>query len=159
MAVIEYCRHILQISAASSEEFETNPSSPRDSAVVFMPEGSRETLGGTMRLGSRTTLLRSNSLASKLYGGSTVAEERHRHRYEVNPTLVDELEKAGLIFSGKDDSGVRMEIVELPSNVHPYFVGVQFHPEFKSRPLRPAPVFLGLLQAIKSLKNDTKTNI
>ena len=121
-----------------------------------MPEGDRNTLGGTMRLGSRRTLLSPLSLASRLYGGSTAVYERHRHRYEVNPSLVPRLEECGMTFSGRDETNTRMEIVELSQELHPYFVGVQFHPEFKSRPLRPAPTFLGLVEAAKSYREQLR---
>lgn len=149
VAVIEYSRNILNISEANSEEFVKNIHGD-EAAIVFMPEGSREIMGGTMRLGSRKTLLREGSKASELYEHSSEIFERHRHRYEVNPKLIVEYEQHGLKFTGRDESGDRMEIVEL--DAHPYFIGVQFHPEFKSRPQKPAPVFLGLLQAAKSNK-------
>lgn len=151
VAVIEYARHILGRNVANSQEF--IPSIlDEDAAIVFMPEGDKEQLGGTMRLGARTTLLSHNSRAARLYGEQVAVDERHRHRYEVNPKFVAPLTEAGLKFSGKDVTGERMEIVELHEDVHPYFVGVQFHPEFKSRPQRPAPVFLGLLQAVQNKK-------
>jgi CTP synthase len=92
------------------------------------------------------------TIASKLYGGVESVSERHRHRYEVNPSLVSSLEEKGLLFSGKDTTAQRMEIVELDAAQHPYFLAVQFHPEFKSRPQRPSPVFLGFLQALKAAK-------
>lgn len=150
VAVIEYCRHVLGITQANSEEFAEVEG--REAAVIFMPEGDKEKMGGTMRLGSRQTRLHPSSRAFQLYGGEKdIIPERHRHRYEVNPALVKELEERGLVFSGKDADGQqRMEIVELSPQIdHPYFIGVQFHPEFKSRPQRPAPVFLGLLQAVQ----------
>ena len=105
------------------------------------------------------TFLKKNSLAHKLYGHERIME-RHRHRYEVNPAIVDKLEKAGLHFVGKntDESGERMEVVELPEGVHPYFVGAQFHPEFTSRPEKPNPLFLGLLQHIKTQKAASTSN-
>jgi len=81
----------------------------------------------------------------RLYGGEESVDERHRHRYEVNPDLIKTIEDAGLVFVGKDETGQRCEIFELEG--HPYYVGVQYHPEFKSRPDRPSPPFLGLLQA------------
>ena len=93
-----------------------------------------------------------DTIASKLYGEKSSVSERHRHRYEVNPIIVNKLEEKGLLFSGKDETNERMEIIELNESVHPYFVAVQFHPEFKSRPQRPSPVFLGFLQALKNLK-------
>lgn len=97
-------------------------------------------------------LLTAGTIASKLYGGVESVSERHRHRYEVNPSLVSSLEEKGLLFSGKDLTAQRMEIVELDAAQHPYFLAVQFHPEFKSRPQRPSPVFLGFLQALKAAK-------
>eukprot|EP01041_Mallomonas_annulata_P006295 gene6295-12740_t len=155
VAVIEYTRNKLGVVAANSREFDVDLSDS-NAAVVFMPEGDKEHLGGTMRLGSRRTILQANSRAAELYGNAIAVDERHRHRYEVNPSLVESLVQAGLRFSGKDETGQRMEIVELDAKTHPYFVGVQFHPEFKSRPQRPAPVFLGLLQAVKLNKGIVK---
>jgi CTP synthase len=150
-AVIEYTRSMLGRPAANSREF-LPAIDDADAAIVFMPEGSKDTMGGTMRLGARRTLLQAGSRAAQLYGGADGVDERHRHRYEVNPGLVQALEAKGLLFSGKDETQQRMEVVELPASAHPYFVAVQFHPEFKSRPQRPAPVFLGLLQAVKDLR-------
>ena len=152
-AVIEYTRSVLLRPGANSREFAPDCSED-DAAVIFMPEGDREVFGGTMRLGARRTTLAPGSLAAALYGDASSVLERHRHRYEVNPSLVSLLEARGLRFSGKDDSQERMEVVELPRDVHPYFVGTQYHPEFKSRPLRPAPVFLGLLQAAKEARKE-----
>jgi len=104
-----------------------------------------------MRLGARKTILQPGTLAWSLYGKADDVSERHRHRYEINPLFVKDLESKGMIFSGRDETGMRMEIVELDRKVydHPYFVAVQFHPEFKSRPQRPSPVFLELLKAVK----------
>lgn len=150
-AVIEYARSKLHRPSANSREF-LPAIADEDAAIVFMPEGAKETMGGTMRLGARRTLLQPGSRAAQLYGGADGVDERHRHRYEVNPGLVQALEEKGLLFSGKDETQQRMEVVELPASAHPYFVAVQFHPEFKSRPQRPAPVFLGLLQAVKDLR-------
>lgn len=148
IAVIEFTRNVLGRSNANSEEFmPTLPDSEK--AVIFMPEGDRFQMGGTMRLGSRKTLLKPGSKAFTLYNNKSEVWERHRHRYEVNPNLVEQLEHNGLIFSGKDESNMRMEIVELPQSVHPYFVASQFHPEFKSRPNRPSPLFKGFLDAVK----------
>lgn len=155
VAVIEYCRNVLGRSAANSREF-LPELSEEDAAVVFMPEGDKQQLGGTMRLGSRRTILHQGSMVAKLYGDVEAVNERHRHRYEVNPELVDLLVSKGLRFTGKDEKRERMEIVELDASDHPYFVGVQFHPEFKSRPQRPAPVFLGLLEAVKKRKEGVR---
>ncbi|EFJ26718.1 hypothetical protein SELMODRAFT_97444 [Selaginella moellendorffii] len=141
IAVIEFARSVLGLDGANSTEFD--PATPHP-CVLYMPEISRTHKGGTMRLGVRRTFFQKpNCLTSKLYGNESFVDERHRHRYEVNPELVDRLEEAGLTFVGKDETGRRMEIVELPE--HKYFVGVQFHPEFKSRPGKPSPVFLGKL--------------
>ncbi|KAF7840270.1 CTP synthase [Senna tora] len=143
IAVIEFARSILGLQDANSTEFDPNTKNPY---VIFMPEGSKTHMGGTMRLGSRRTYFQAMDCKSaKLYGCKRFVEERHRHRYEVNPELVSRLENAGLSFTGKDETGLRMEIVELPN--HPFYVGVQFHPEFKSRPGKPSPLFLGLIAA------------
>ncbi|CEG76265.1 Putative CTP synthase [Rhizopus microsporus] len=105
-------------------------------------------MGGTMRLGLRPTVFQEgteNSRVRKLYDNKPAVDERHRHRYEVNPEHVAKFEAAGLRFVGKDETGQRMEIVEMDN--HPYFVGCQYHPEYLTRPLKPAPLFLGLLLA------------
>ena len=143
IATIEFCRNVLGLAGANSTEFDENV---EHAAVVFMPEISKTHLGGTMRLGSRPTLWQVDECKIRsLYGDGDSVDERHRHRYEVNPDLIGAIEAAGLKFVGKDETGQRCEIFELDG--HPYFVGVQYHPEFKSRPNRPSPPFLGLLQA------------
>ena len=143
VATIEFCRNVLGLTGANSTEFDENV---EHAAVVFMPEISKTHLGGTMRLGSRPTVWQVDDCKIRtLYGVGDSVDERHRHRYEVNPDLIEQIEAAGLIFVGKDETGQRCEIFELEG--HPYFVGVQYHPEFKSRPNRPSPPFLGLLQA------------
>ena len=143
VATIEFCRNVLGLEGANSTEFEDNPA---HAAVVFMPEISKTHLGGTMRLGTRPTLWQVDSCQIRtLYWPGDAVDERHRHRYEVNPDLIERIEAAGLVYVGKDESGQRCEIFELEG--HPYYVGVQFHPEFKSRPNRPSPPFLGLLRA------------
>ena len=148
VATIEFCRNVLGISGANSTEFDDNPEFP---AVIFMPEISKTHLGGTMRLGSRPTIWQVDDCKIKqLYGDGASVDERHRHRYEVNPDLIEQIEDAGLRFVGKDETGQRCEIFELDS--HPYYVGVQYHPEFKSRPGRPSPPFLGLLMAAAGMK-------
>ncbi|RZC67597.1 hypothetical protein C5167_011284 [Papaver somniferum] len=142
-AVIEFARNVLNLQDANSTEFDPQTANP---CVIFMPEGSKTHMGGTMRLGSRTTYFQTTDCKSaKLYGNVTSVDERHRHRYEVNPSMIKQLESAGLSFVGKDETGERMEICELP--LHPYYVGVQFHPEFKSRPGKPSGLFLGLIAA------------
>ncbi|CAN1828609.1 CTP synthase [Linum perenne] len=142
-AVIEFARSVLGMQDANSTEFNAQTKNP---CVIFMPEGSKTHMGGTMRLGSRRTYFHVTDCKSvKLYGNKTFVDERHRHRYEVNPDMVARFEDAGLSFTGKDETGRRMEIIELPN--HPYYVGVQFHPEFKSRPGKPSPLFSGLIAA------------
>jgi len=148
MAVIEFVRNVLNLVDANSTEFDKNTLNP---AVIFMPEGDKENMGGTMRLGSRRCNLKNNSLAKYLYNDKEFVFERHRHRYEVNPKLVTKIENNGLIFTGKDLKNERMEIIELPLNKHPFFFGCQFHPEFKSGPLRPSPPFQGLIKAASGL--------
>uniref|UniRef100_A0A6N2MGY2 CTP synthase n=1 Tax=Salix viminalis TaxID=40686 RepID=A0A6N2MGY2_SALVM len=143
IAVIEFARSILGLQDANSTEFDPDTKSP---CVIFMPEGSKTHFGGTMRLGSRRTYFQvMDCKSAKLYGNRGFVDERHRHRYEVNPDMVSTLEDAGLSFTGKDETGQRMEIVELPN--HPYYIGAQFHPEFKSRPGKPSALFLGLIAA------------
>uniref|UniRef100_A0A7S1HRZ1 CTP synthase (glutamine hydrolyzing) n=2 Tax=Eutreptiella gymnastica TaxID=73025 RepID=A0A7S1HRZ1_9EUGL len=113
-----------------------------------MPEVSKEYMGATMVLGARNVFLQPGSTCSKLYGGLTEIVERQRHRYEVNETYIKQMEAAGLYFVGRDSTGERMEVIELgPEHGHPFFLGLQCHPEFKSRPGYPAPPFLGLLLA------------
>ncbi|PNH09172.1 CTP synthase 1 [Tetrabaena socialis] len=134
IAVIEFARNVLGLAEANSTEFA--PGTPHP-AVVFMPEVSTTHMGGTMRLGSRRTVLQSmNCLSAKLYQREVYIDERHRHRYEVNPDLVPKLEEAGLQFVGRDETGERMEILELvaqPDN-HPYYVAAQVrlenHPNY-----------------------------
>ncbi|XP_055351414.1 CTP synthase 2-like [Paramacrobiotus metropolitanus] len=142
-ATIEFARHVLQLENADSTEFDPIT---KDPVVIEMPEHNPGKMGGTMRLGKRTTIFcEEDSVIKRLYGNETTVEERHRHRYEVNPAYIDRLEERGMRFVGKDDTGKRMEIMELEG--HPYFVGVQFHPEYLSRPHKPSPPYVGLLLA------------
>jgi CTP synthase len=145
IAVIEFARHVCDMPKASSVELHEQCPDP---VVIFMPEIDPTTMGGTMRLGLRPTLFQPGSEWSrlrKLYGEKTEIHERHRHRYEVNPEYIDRLAKGGLEFIGKDDKGVRMEILELKD--HPWYVGVQFHPEYLSRVLEPSKPYLGFVAA------------
>merc|ERR1712173_526739 len=144
MAVTEFCRNVLGLEDANSTVFDKDTSNP---AVIFMPEGDKEKMGGTMRLGSRRCNLSNKSLAKYLYDGKSTIHERHRHRYEVNPQVVSQIEAKGLLFTGKDVKNERMEIIELPLSEHPFFFGCQFHPEYKSGPMRPSPPFQGLIKA------------
>jgi CTP synthase len=143
VAVIEFARNVLGLEGANSTEFDDKTPHP---TVIFMPEGSKTHMGATMRLGSRQTNLHTEDChAFRLYDGAKKIHERHRHRYEVNPDMIADLEAAGLRFVGKDTEAQRMEIIELAD--HPYYFGTQYHPEFKSRPNRPSPPFLGLVEA------------
>ncbi|EHK46115.1 hypothetical protein TRIATDRAFT_299558 [Trichoderma atroviride IMI 206040] len=146
VAVQEYARNILGYKHATSEEVSGALAEHR--FVIFMPEGSKEQMGGTMRLGTRTTHFKPGTEWSKLramYEGADVVEERHRHRYEVNPEYIDELEQGGLAITSLDDQGVRVETIEIKD--HPFFVGLQAHPELTSKVLSPSPPFLGFVAA------------
>ncbi|XP_072470363.1 CTP synthase 2 isoform X3 [Notamacropus eugenii] len=143
LAVVEFARNCLGWKDADSTEFVPTTSIP---VVIDMPEHHPGEMGGTMRLGKRTTVFKTeDSILRRLYGDVGCVEERHRHRYEVNPELIQQFEEKGLKFVGRDVEGERMEIIELAN--HPYFVAVQFHPEFSSRPMKPSPPYLGLLLA------------
>ncbi|XP_023004505.1 CTP synthase-like isoform X1 [Cucurbita maxima] len=143
ISVIEFAGSVLGWEKANSTEFDDGTLYP---VVIFMPEGSKTHMGSTMRLGSRRTVFQTaDCITKRMYHNSEYVDERHRHRYEVNSEFIETFEEAGLKFVGKDETGKRMEILELPS--HPFYVGVQFHPEFKSRPRRPSPVFLGFILA------------
>ncbi|KAL1923538.1 uncharacterized protein VTP21DRAFT_8518 [Calcarisporiella thermophila] len=150
-ATIEYARSKCGLPKAQSTEFEPDAAEP---LVVYMPEISRTHLGGTMRLGLRPTKFQEGterSVMRRLYKGVSQVEERHRHRYEVNPEMVARLEENGLKFVGRDEQGERMEIMELPEEEHPYYVGTQYHPEYLSRPLKPSPPFVGLVLACSGM--------
>ena len=149
VATIGIARYVLGLEKADSSEFD--PSTP-DPVIMMMPEQKDiSDMGGTMRLGSRHTVIAEGTKASKLYG-SNGCDERHRHRYEVNPDYIDRLESAGWHFSGRSEDGKRMEIGELDG--HPYFLAAQFHPEFKSRPLAPSPLHYGLVKAAMEFKGE-----
>lgn len=145
VAVVEFARNVCGMKSAHSVESDAQTPDP---VVIFMPEIDKTTMGGNMRLGLRPTLFQENtewSRLRKLYHNASSVHERHRHRYEVNPDYISRLSDAGLTFIGKDDKGERMEIVELKD--HPFFLGVQFHPEYLSRVLRPSPPYLGFVAA------------
>ncbi|XP_063613970.1 CTP synthase 1-A-like isoform X1 [Penaeus indicus] len=142
-AVIEYSRNVLGWTDANSQEM--FPEGTRH-VIVEMPEHNPGQLGGTMRLGKRQTVFKSHdSKLRQLYGNVDFVEERHRHRFEVNPKFVADLEAAGMKFVGHDVDGERMEIMELAD--HPYYVACQYHPEYLTRPLKPSPPYLGLILA------------
>jgi len=146
LAVIEWARNVCGLAGATSAELDNKAEHP---VVIFMPEISKTHMGGTMRLGLRPTVFSASSEewsnVRGLYGGAGKIWERHRHRYEVNPDYIDRLERSGLEFVGKDEKGERMQLLELRD--HPFFVGLQAHPEFCSRPLNPSPPFLGFIAA------------
>jgi CTP synthase len=144
-AVIEYARAVCGLSGADSTEFDAETPHP----VIFKLRdlANVEDLGGTMRLGAWTCRLAEGSLAREVYGGAATVSERHRHRYEFNPEFRAQLEAAGLVFSGISDDGRFVEMVELPREAHPWFLGCQFHPEYKSKPLAPQPLFASFVRA------------
>ena len=144
---IAYARHVLNLNHANSTEFDSNTPDPVIATMQDQIEKIKnKNYGATMRLGACPASLKKGSIAEAAYHESKISE-RHRHRYEVNPKYVDRLEKAGLVFSGKSPSGILMEIAELPKNKHPFYLGTQFHPEFKSRPLSPHPLFTAFIKA------------
>ncbi len=146
--VIEYSRNIAGIKDANSAEFDETTTNPVISTMADQTDvvsGERD-MGGTMRLGMYPAALKAGSTAERVYG-SNLVEERHRHRYEVNNTYREQLEALGLSFSGTSPDGHLVEYVELPVDVHPYYIGTQAHPELRSRPTRAHPLFKGLIEA------------
>ncbi len=147
LAVIEYARHVANLKGAHTTEI--NPNAPHP-VIDILPEQKinmeKKRYGGSMRLGARLAHLRKGSIAAAAYKSDSVSE-RHRHRYEVNPEYAKQIEAAGLIFSGKSPDGILMEIAELPKTEHPFFLGTQFHPEFRARPLAPHPLFSAFIKA------------
>lgn len=158
LAVVEYARHVLGLSKAGTTEGGPTPDPVIGLMTEWMKEGSTEkrqeggNLGGTMRLGVYPCMLSSGTKAYKAYGQDKIME-RHRHRYEVNIHYKKRLEEKGLVFSGLSPDGKLTEVVELAD--HPWFVGVQFHPEFKSRPFGPHPLFVGFVNAAHQQKKDS----
>jgi CTP synthase len=147
LAVVEFARHVAGIPDAISAEM-----GPGTHVIKILPDQEDGTdLGGTMRLGDFPVTITPGTLADEIYQGASEITERHRHRYEVNPDCIQILEDTGLIFSGKN--GNRMEILEIKD--HPFFFATQFHPEFRSRPTRPSPPFLGFVAACKAEKKTS----
>ncbi len=141
MTVVEFARNVLNIKDANSEEFDEMCENP---VIHIMKEQKEITKkGGTMRLGSYPCIIKEGSLAEKVYGVNKI-DERHRHRFEYNNSYREEMESKGLIASGTSPDGKLVEIVEIKD--HPYFIACQFHPEFKSRPDKPAPLFVELIK-------------
>ncbi|AAS54171.1 AGL320Cp [Eremothecium gossypii ATCC 10895] len=151
VATIEFARHVLGIADATSSEFYPEVAEDKQ-VVVYMPEIDKQNMGGTMRLGLRPTIFQEDtdwSIIRKLYGSASSVEERHRHRYEINPKMVQKLEEHGLKFVGRDETGTRCEILELVD--HPYYVATQYHPEYMSKVLDPSQPFLGLVAAAANI--------
>jgi CTP synthase len=145
MAVIEYAKNVCGISGANSTEFDLRCADP---VIDILPEQKKiEGLGGNMRLGGKDVEIRPDTLAFRLFDNQTKTRLRFRHRYEVDPKYIATLEQAGMVFSGKHPVHPIMQILELPQETHPYFIGTQAHPELTSRPLRPSPFFMGLVKA------------
>ncbi|WP_341481706.1 CTP synthase [Arthrobacter caoxuetaonis] len=146
--VIEYARNVVGLEGASSSEFEPDTKYPVIATMAEQKEivAGQGDMGGTMRLGLWDAKLDEGSVVAKTYGKTAVAE-RHRHRYEVNNQYRDQIAEAGLVFSGTSPDGQLVEYVELPEDVHPYYVSTQAHPELSSRPTRPHPLFAGLIKA------------
>uniref|UniRef100_A0A0E0A314 CTP synthase n=1 Tax=Oryza glumipatula TaxID=40148 RepID=A0A0E0A314_9ORYZ len=143
LTAVEFARHVLKLPDANSTEFDAKTENP---CVTIMPECSNEGKGGTMRRGSKRIFFKvAGSKSAKLYGSVSHIDERFRHRYQVNPNMVQLFENSGLQVVGTDKTGERVQIVEIPN--HRFFVGVQFHPEFKSRPSKPSALFVGLIAA------------
>ncbi|MBI2243133.1 MAG: CTP synthase, partial [Nocardioides sp.] len=146
--VIEYSRTVLGLEKAGSTEFDPDTPEPVIATMAEQKafvEGAGD-LGGTMRLGLYPAALKEGTIAREVYGSGQI-EERHRHRYEVNNAYRDQLEDAGLVFSGTSPDDHLVEFVELPRAAHPYYISTQAHPELRSRPTRPHPLFAGLIGA------------
>ena len=148
VAVMEFARHVAGLDGANSTEFATECSHP---VIALMAEQRTiDDKGGTMRLGAYPCLLGEDTQAHKAYGVQEISE-RHRHRWEFNNTYRESLEAAGLVFSGVSPDGKLVEVVELKD--HPWFLGCQFHPEFKSKPLKPHPLFVHFIRACAEHNN------
>ena len=142
IATIEFARNVLGMEGANSTEFDPDTPFP---VVDLLPEQKNvKKMGATMRLGAQPVMVEEGSLAFELYGKALIME-RHRHRFEVNPKHIEELEKGGWKFTGRSADGIKMEIGEMKG--HDYYVASQFHPEFKSRPGKPSPLHFGLVRA------------
>lgn len=147
LAVLEFAKNVLKFKSASTAEIDPNA---EHIVIDIMPDQkekiARGEMGGSMRLGEYPTVLTKGSVAAHAYGAREISE-RHRHRYEVSPEYIERLMAKGMRFSGTSPDGTLMEIAELPSDVHPFFVGTQFHPEFHARPLSPHPLFTAFIKA------------
>ncbi len=157
LAAIEFARQVCGIEDAVSREWVGETQSSAPCVIDLSPEQKNiQGLGGTMRLGAYPCVLKEGSLAAKLYGAKKISE-RHRHRYEFNNNYRSLFEKKGMVFSGVYEARDLVEIIELKN--HPWFIGVQFHPEFKSRPLEPHPLFVGFIKAASELGNKKSGHV
>ncbi len=147
LAVLEYAKNVLKFKSTSTAEIDPHA---EHLVIDVMPDQkekiARGEMGGSMRLGEYPALLMKGTVAARAYGAREISE-RHRHRYEVNPAYIDRLIAKGMVFSGTSPDGTLMEIAELPHDVHPFFLGTQFHPEFHARPLTPHPLFTAFIKA------------
>jgi CTP synthase len=152
LMLVEYARNVLKLPGAHTTEIDADTKHP---VIDIMPEQkdilAKLNYGATMRLGVYPAKIRRGTIAGGAYADAEV-EERHRHRYEVNPSYVSKFEKAGIVFSGVSPDGVLMEIAELPKGAHPFMLGTQFHPELQARPLDPHPLFTAFLKAATERK-------
>ena len=150
LATVEYARNVLKLTGANTTEVNPKTKYP---IIDILPEQKKlmaeKKYGASMRLGAYPAILKKGSIAAKAYGKTHISE-RHRHRYEVNPVYIKRLGKAGFVFSGQSPSRRLMEVAELPRAVHPFFLGTQAHPELKSRPLSPHPLFVEFMKAAKA---------
>ena len=145
MAVVEYARNVCGLKDAGSTEFDPETPAP---VIGILPEQKKiEGLGGNMRLGGKDVQVKSDTLAHFLYNNQNMIRERFRHRFEVDPQYIEKIEEQGMVFSGRHPKQPIMQVLELPTKIHPYFIGAQFHPELTSRPLKPQPMFMGLVAA------------
>ena len=156
-ACIEYARNVCELKDADSTEFDLETPHP----VIFKLRDlvNVEELGGTMRLGAWPCRLAEGSLVQDVYGGAEEISERHRHRYEFNPEFRQRLEREGLVFSGVSPDGKFVEMIELSRDVHPWFVGCQFHPEYKSQPLNAHPLFAAFVRAAYENRLHSETSM
>lgn len=150
LLTVEYARNVAGLKGAHTTEINPKTAHP---IIAILPEQieklAKKDYGGSMRLGAYPCAIKEGTVAHDAYGKTTISE-RHRHRFEVNPEYVAQLEDAGLVFSGKSPDGHLMEIAELPKSVHPFMLGTQFHPEFRARPLTPHPLFSAFVKAAKA---------
>ena len=156
-ACIEYARNVCELKDADSTEFDLETPHP----VIFKLRDlvDVEELGGTMRLGAWPCRLAPGSLVQEVYGGVDEISERHRHRYEFNPEFRQRLEKEGLVFSGVSPDGKFIEMIELSRDIHPWFIGCQFHPEYKSQPLNAHPLFASFVRAAHENRLHSETSM